>query len=118
MWRELIGPLAESHRVICPDLRGFGWTAAPPGGYDPEVFAMDLIALLDALRIEEPVDLAGHDWGGWTGFILCLRHPERIRRFLALNIFHPFISRPPAVSSGSGASGTSGFWRCRGLGPA
>ena len=52
MWRKLIRPLAESHRVICPDLRGFGWTEAPPGGYDPEVFANDLIALLDALGID------------------------------------------------------------------
>jgi pimeloyl-ACP methyl ester carboxylesterase len=93
MWRDLIGPLAESHRVICPDLRGFGWTAAPPGGYDPEIFARDVIALLDAMEITEPVDLVGHDWGGWTGFMLCLRHPSRIRRFLALNILHPFPRR-------------------------
>jgi pimeloyl-ACP methyl ester carboxylesterase len=32
----------------------------------------------------------GHDWGGWTGFILCLRHPARVRHYLALNIYHPF----------------------------
>jgi pimeloyl-ACP methyl ester carboxylesterase len=95
MWRELIGPLAESHRVICPDLRGFGWTAAPPGGYDPEIFAMDIIALLDAMEIGEPIDLVGHDWGGWTGFILCLRNPRRVRRYLALNIFHPFTRAGP-----------------------
>jgi pimeloyl-ACP methyl ester carboxylesterase len=97
LWRKLVGPLAELHRVICPDLRGFGWTAAPPGGYDPEIFASDVIALLDALEIEEPVDLVGHDWGGWTGFMLCLLHPERIRRYLALNILHPFV-RPHARS--------------------
>jgi pimeloyl-ACP methyl ester carboxylesterase len=103
MWRELIGPLAERHRVICPDLRGFGWTAAPPGGYDPEVFANDIVGLLDAMEIEEPVDLAGHDWGGWTGFVLCLRHPKRIRRFLALNIYHPF-TRPTI-------RGFSNLWR-------
>ncbi len=95
MWRELIGPLAEHRRVLCPDLRGFGWTDAPPGGYDPEIFATDLIALLDAIGISEPVDLIGHDWGGWTGFMLCLRHPERIRRLLALNIYHPFIRPTP-----------------------
>ena len=77
MWRELIGPLSATHRVICPDLRGFGWSAAPAGGYDPEVFARDVIGLLDALEIDEPIDLVGHDWGGWTGHILCLRRPER-----------------------------------------
>lgn len=95
MWRDLIGPLARDHQVIAPDLRGFGWTEAPPGGYDPEVFATDIAALLDALEIEGPVDLIGHDWGGWTGFMLCLRHPERVRRFLALNIYHPFIRPSP-----------------------
>ena len=99
MWRELIAPLARSdggRRVICPDLRGFGWSDAPPGGYDPEILANDLVALLDALEIDEPVDLAGHDWGGWTGFILCLRHPERVRRYLALNILHPFGRASPS----------------------
>jgi pimeloyl-ACP methyl ester carboxylesterase len=95
MWRKLIGPLSECHRVICPDLRGFGWTEAPPGGYDPEVYTRDLIALLDALGVTGPVDLVGHDWGGWTGYMLCLRHPERIRRFLALNVYHPFLDRSP-----------------------
>jgi pimeloyl-ACP methyl ester carboxylesterase len=105
MWRRLIGPLAESHRVIAPDLRGFGWTDAPPGGYDPEIFALDIVALLDALEIDEPVDLIGHDWGAWTGFLLCLRHPERVRRFLALNEYHPFL-RPTA----RGAIGLWRFW--------
>ncbi len=95
MWRRLIGPLARSRRVICPDLRGFGWTEAPPGGYDPEVFARDVVALIDTLEIDQPLDLIAHDWGGWTGFMLCLRHPERIRRFLALNIYHPFGGASP-----------------------
>ena len=91
MWRRMIGPLAERHRVICPDLRGFGWTDAPPGGYDPEIFALDLVALLDALSIEEPVDLVGHDWGGWTSLVFALRNPARVRRLVALGIIHPFI---------------------------
>ena len=95
MWRKLIAPLAERHRVLVPDLRGFGWTDAPPGGYDPEVFARDVLALLDALEIEEPVGLVGHDWGGWTGYMLCLRHPERVSRFLAVNIYHPFVGPTP-----------------------
>jgi pimeloyl-ACP methyl ester carboxylesterase len=100
MWRRLIGPLAERHRVICPDLRGFGWTEAPPGGYDPEILATDVVALLDALEISEPVDLAGHDWGGWVGFMLCLRHPDRVRRLLALNIYHPFLRPSPRLLLG------------------
>jgi pimeloyl-ACP methyl ester carboxylesterase len=97
MWRKLIGALAASHRVLAVDLRGFGWTAAPPGGYDPLVFARDIEALLDALEIDEPVDLAGHDWGGWTSFMLALQRPERVRRLLALNILHPFTRATPST---------------------
>jgi pimeloyl-ACP methyl ester carboxylesterase len=91
MWRDLIGPLAESHRVICPDLRGFGWTDAPPGGYDPEVFAGDVLAALDAVGVDGPFDLVGHDWGGWTAQMLALLHPQRVRSLVALNIYHPFL---------------------------
>src|SRR3954447_16500998 len=95
MWHELIGPLAESHRVLCPDLRGFGWTEAPGTGYDPHVFASDLVGLPHALGAEDALALAGHLWGRSTGFMLCLRHPERVRRFLALNIYHPFGTASP-----------------------
>ena len=49
-----------------------------------------MLALLDALRLER-VKLVGHDWGGWVGFLMCLREPERIERYLALNILPPFV---------------------------
>ena len=88
MWRELIAPLAERYRVIAPDLRGFGWSEAPAGPYDKHRFADDVIALADELHIGS-FRLAGHDWGGIAGFELCLRHPERIERDLALNTPHP-----------------------------
>jgi pimeloyl-ACP methyl ester carboxylesterase len=34
MWRPLIVPLAKDHTAIAPDLRGFGQSSTPPGGYD------------------------------------------------------------------------------------
>ena len=79
MWKGVIPALAESHRVICPDLRGHGWTDAPPWGYEKEGLASDALALLDALEIER-VGMLGHDWGGLVGFLLSLRAPERIER--------------------------------------
>jgi pimeloyl-ACP methyl ester carboxylesterase len=45
--------------------------------------------LLDALKIKR-IRLMAHDWGGWVAFLLCLHQPERIQRYLALNIPHPF----------------------------
>ena len=88
-WRHLIGPLAERYRVICPDLRGFGWSEAPDRRYDMETLRRDMAALLNALGVER-FHLVGHDWGGWIGFLLCLHHPDRVRRYLALNIPHPW----------------------------
>jgi pimeloyl-ACP methyl ester carboxylesterase len=89
-WRKVIGPLAEHYRVICPDLRGLGWTDAPADGYEKDQLASDVLALLNELGLER-VRLVGHDWGGWAGYLLCLRAPERVERYVALNILPPFI---------------------------
>jgi pimeloyl-ACP methyl ester carboxylesterase len=93
IWRKVIPALAESHRVICPDLRGFGWSEAPAGPYEISELAADMVALLDELGLDQ-VDLIGHDWGGYTGFLLCLGEPRRIRRYLALGIVHPWFEPP------------------------
>lgn len=95
-WRRLIGPLAERYRVICPDLRGFGWTAAPAGRYRKAELAADVVALLDALGIDR-VRLAGHDWGGYVGFLLCLDQPARVSHFVAAGISHLWVERQPGV---------------------
>jgi pimeloyl-ACP methyl ester carboxylesterase len=99
-WRHVIPLLPADRRLICPDLRGFGWTEVPDGPIDAETFAADAVALLDAMGIER-VDLIGHDWGGYAGFLLCLRHPERVRRFVALGTPHPFnrVTRQIALGS-------------------
>jgi pimeloyl-ACP methyl ester carboxylesterase len=93
-WRSVIPAFAERHRVICPDLRGLGWTEAPARGYEKEQLAADVIALLDALGLSR-VYLVGHDWGAHGGFLLCLRAPERVERFVALNDIHPWIRPSP-----------------------
>jgi pimeloyl-ACP methyl ester carboxylesterase len=88
-WRHVVPLLCSSYHLVMPDLRGHGWTDAPRGGYDKEQLATDLLGTMDALGIER-AGLIGHDWGGWTGFLACLRAPERFDGFLALGIPHPF----------------------------
>jgi pimeloyl-ACP methyl ester carboxylesterase len=95
-WRRVIGPLAEHYRVLCPDLRGFGWSDAPASGYEKVTLAADVIALLDALGLDR-IRLAGHDWGGFTGFLVCFSAPERVSHFAAAGIPHPWVERETGV---------------------
>jgi pimeloyl-ACP methyl ester carboxylesterase len=104
-WREVIAPLASERRLICLDLRGFGWSDAPPGRYEKQTFADDVLALMDALELEQ-VDLLAHDWGAWAGFQVCLQHPQRVRRYLALNMPTPW-PQPPSLQ---GALGLPRLW--------
>ena len=89
LWRGVIPLVAPHARVIAPDFRGFGWTDAPRGGYEKEQLKRDILALLDELGVEE-VSVAGHDWGGFVGFLLALERPERVKSLLALNILPPW----------------------------
>lgn len=86
-WRGVIELLRDDFRVLAIDLRGFGWSEATPRGYRKEELAQDIVAVLDAMQLDS-VFLAGHDWGGVVGFIVCLQHPERVRRYVPMNTGH------------------------------
>lgn len=97
LWRDVIPALAaEGYRVYAPDLRGLGWSEMTERfcDYDKRQFARDVISLLDALEIDT-VRLAGHDWGGWTGFLVSIMAPERVDRFMALNMLPPWLDPGP-----------------------
>jgi pimeloyl-ACP methyl ester carboxylesterase len=89
VWRDVIPTLSKRYRVICPDLRGFGWSSVPRRGYDKEALARDVLALLDQMGVERCY-AAGHDWGGWAGFLMSQFEPHRVKRYIALNIAVPF----------------------------
>ncbi|MGW3203863.1 alpha/beta fold hydrolase [Streptomyces sp. NPDC001135] len=88
-WHKVAGQLPDGYRLLCPDLRGFGWSQSTRRGYDMDGLADDALALLDTLGLER-VGLVGHDWGAHLGFRLCLRAPERFTGYLALNMSHPW----------------------------
>lgn len=90
-WKELIGPLAaDGYRVLCPDLRGSGWSSAPRSLYTKDEMAGDLAVVLDKLGIDS-VKLGAHDWGGPVAFILMLRHPDKVTGFFGMNTVAPFV---------------------------
>jgi pimeloyl-ACP methyl ester carboxylesterase len=97
IWRAIWPELAGTHRVICPDLRGHGWSGWPDDGdFRKARLADDAVALLDVLGLDR-VDLIGHDWGGWSGLLLALGTPARVRSLLALSVLHPWQPRGPAL---------------------
>jgi pimeloyl-ACP methyl ester carboxylesterase len=97
-WRQLIPRLAESHRVLALDLRGFGWTDIAWEGFEKENMADDVASVLAELELDR-VRIIGHDWGGWIGFLLALRRPELVERLVALNTPTPWSLGTPGLRS-------------------
>jgi pimeloyl-ACP methyl ester carboxylesterase len=95
-WRKVIPDLARDYRVICPDLRGAGWTDAPADGYTRDQLFADVVALLSALGLPR-VHLIAHDWSAVVGFRLCFERPDLVRSFLCLATPHPYIKLNPRV---------------------
>ena len=90
-WRRVATLLEDRYRCVMPDLRGHGGSSSPREGFQKERLGDDLLLLLDVLELER-VGYVGHDWGGFIGFLLALREPERLSGLLALSIPHPWPS--------------------------
>jgi pimeloyl-ACP methyl ester carboxylesterase len=91
-WHQIAPRIAEhGYRVICPDLRGAGWTEADDPGIERETRLHDLLAILEALGIER-AHVVSHDMGAITAMQLAYTHPARVRRAVQLSVPPAFIS--------------------------
>jgi pimeloyl-ACP methyl ester carboxylesterase len=91
MWRYQIRALVDAgHRVIAPDLRGFGDSDRPadPAAYSLDALTTDVTDLLDHCGVDQ-VSIAAHDWGGPIGWGLAATQPDRVRHLGALSVGHP-----------------------------
>jgi pimeloyl-ACP methyl ester carboxylesterase len=85
-----VAPLLAStgYHVIVPYLRGYGPTRFLSSNTvrngQPSVVALDLVALMDALKIQKPV-LAGFDWGARTANIIAALWPERCKAMISVS---------------------------------
>lgn len=117
LYRHMIPPLAQAHRVLIPDFIGFG-RSDKLTAVDDYSFALHFDALcdfVDALDLTD-VTLVVQDWGGLLGLAYAARYPSRIARLVLLNTFLPtgeeekspaflrwrrFVERTPDLPIGS-----------------
>jgi haloalkane dehalogenase len=96
LYRAITPVLAEHHRVVVPDLPGFGASSKPVDReYSFELFATVLDAVVERLGLDDP-GLVVHDLGGPIGVHWALHRPGRVSRLALLNTllypdFHPTV---------------------------
>ena len=96
LYRTMIGPLADAgHRVIAPDLIGFGRSDKPTRQSDYTYqrhvdWMTSFLTLLDLRGITVVVQ----DWGSLIGLRLAAEHPDRFARLFIANGFLPIADRP------------------------
>lgn len=95
MWHRLAPDLARTHRVVCFDLRGYGWSSAPRGDaahetYSKRAMGRDVVAVMEALG-HVRFAVAGHDRGARVAYRLALDEPGRVERLALLDIL-PTVS--------------------------
>lgn len=94
MWHRIARQLADFFAVVIPDLRGYGWSAAPDShdgdGYTKRVMGADLVAVMEALG-HVRFGFAGHDRGARIGYRLALDHPGRLTQLALLDIIPTFL---------------------------
>ncbi|MGI8551889.1 MAG: alpha/beta fold hydrolase [Dehalococcoidia bacterium] len=83
-WANVLPLLAQNHRVITWDVRGFGRSEKPEGPYSAQLWASDLAALLDTLGLKQPCIL-GHSMGGVIAQRFALDFPEKLSALILVS---------------------------------
>jgi pimeloyl-ACP methyl ester carboxylesterase len=108
-----VAPLlaAKGYRVIVPYLRGYGTTSflsnATMRNAQQSAVALDMIALMDALKIQKPI-FAGFDWGARTADIMAVLWPERCKAIVSVGGY--LIGSPAANQVPYPPVPTLAFW--------
>lgn len=102
---------SEGYRVIVPYLRGYGLTTFLSSesfrNGQQSVVALDIIALMDALKIEKAI-LGGFDWGARTVAIIAVLWPQRCKAIVSVSGY--LIGSPAANKMPSPPAAEYAFW--------
>ncbi|MCG5211669.1 alpha/beta fold hydrolase [Streptosporangium sp. KLBMP 9127] len=102
-WAHHLPALRGTYRVIAADLRGHGYSSAPPHGNTPRKMAADLAELCASLGVETCVPV-GHSMGGQVASHLAVEHPGLVPALVAVEPGYGFAGTvaeafPSIVSS-------------------
>ena len=84
------------YRVLTYDHYGRGYSDRPDLTYNADLYERELLQLLDALEITEPVHLLGYSMGGGIGTVFAARNPGRVRKLI---LIAPSGFMPPAAGT-------------------
>ena len=84
MWDPQVAALTQHFRLVRYDRRGHGKSGVPKGPYTMEMLGRDVLAVLDALKIEK-INWCGLSMGGMVGMWLGANAPQRINRLILSN---------------------------------
>ena len=82
-WGAAYDRLGHNHRLVVPDLLGFGRSPRPTSGYGPDDHVRALVTCLDELGVAEPVTIGAHSLGTLIAIRLAATHPDRVSRVVA-----------------------------------
>ena len=94
---EAMKTLGVTHRATAYDLRGHGYSDAPPTGYTSADHAGDLVALMDALGIAR-AHLVGHSFGGVIALHAAVLTPDRVESIVLSDPYFPALRHLEDVS--------------------
>ncbi|PQP23590.1 2-hydroxy-6-oxo-2,4-heptadienoate hydrolase [Rhodococcus opacus] len=88
-WQHTIPVLAERHRVLAPDLVGFGYTERPTDiRYSAQTWIDHVWGFLDAMKIER-TSIVGNSLGGFLALATAIKRPELLNRMVLLGTPSP-----------------------------
>jgi 3-oxoadipate enol-lactonase len=94
MWDDQVKPFTEHFRLVRYDRRGHGRSGAPKGPYSMERFGRDVLAVLDALKIEK-INWCGLSMGGMVGMWLGANAPQRLDKLILSNTNFYYEDKTP-----------------------
>jgi len=114
LYRKMIDSLSKNHRVIAPDMLGFGSSDSPEGYeiYSEENHAKRIVALLDHLEVDTWTHVM-HDAGGLWTWELLKNHPERISKLIVLNTIIYEEGFDPPIRFEEGFMARTAMWGYR-----